>query len=84
MFFFYRDVSRRRVTYGQLEQLWEFLNKNKAIATGYNKTSQAREFAKNMWENIAQNLNSHGNGAVKDWKGWCKVSKKNIISTNNN
>ncbi|CAD0204883.1 unnamed protein product [Chrysodeixis includens] len=66
------DESRRRVTYAQLEQLWEFLSQNKAIATGYNKTSQAREFSKNMWENIAMNLNSHGNGANKDWKGWCK------------
>ncbi|XP_052745475.1 myb-related transcription factor, partner of profilin-like [Bicyclus anynana] len=66
------ETSRRRVSYGQLEQLWEFLNANKGIATGYNKTSQARDFSKRMWENIAQNLNSHGDGAIKDWKGWSK------------
>ncbi|XP_050670211.1 uncharacterized protein LOC126968990 [Leptidea sinapis] len=64
--------SRRRVTYGQLELLWEYLNQNKALATGFNKTTQARQFSKNMWQNIAQTLNSYGDGAVKDWKGWCK------------
>ncbi|XP_060800802.1 myb-related transcription factor, partner of profilin-like [Amyelois transitella] len=62
----------RRVTFSQLEQLWEFLNKNRCLATGFNKTSQAREFSKRMWEEIAQYLNSHGDGATKDWKGWCK------------
>ncbi|XP_041988180.1 uncharacterized protein LOC121739709 [Aricia agestis] len=25
-----------------------------------------------MWEEITQTLNSHGDGAIKDWKGWCK------------
>ncbi|XP_041982518.1 uncharacterized protein LOC121735682 [Aricia agestis] len=64
--------SRRRVTYAQLEQLWEFLNRNRHIATGFNKTAQAREFSKRMWEEITQTLNSHGDGAIKDWKGWCK------------
>ncbi|XP_075976170.1 uncharacterized protein LOC142976613 [Anticarsia gemmatalis] len=39
---------------------------------GFNKTAQARHDARNMWEEIALSLNSHDDGAVKDWKGWCK------------
>lgn len=40
---------------------------------GFNKNAQARDFSRRMWEEIAQNLNAHGDGAVKDWKAWCKV-----------
>ncbi|KAJ0172502.1 hypothetical protein K1T71_011641 [Dendrolimus kikuchii] len=50
----------------------KFLNRRRDIALGHNKTAQAREFARRMWEEIALSLNSQGDGAQKDWKGWCK------------
>lgn len=72
-FLIYSEPSRRRVSYGQVEQLWEFLIRHRNIAMGFNKNAQARNFSRQMWEEIAHNLNSHGDGAVKDWKAWCKV-----------
>ncbi|KOB68755.1 Uncharacterized protein OBRU01_10513 [Operophtera brumata] len=66
------EPSRRRVSYNQLEALWEILNRRREIALGFNKTSQAREFARRMWEEVALTLNSQGDGAVKDGKGWSK------------
>ncbi|CAF4890629.1 unnamed protein product [Pieris macdunnoughi] len=66
------ESTNRRVTYRQLEHLWEFLNKNREILSGYNKTARAREFSRRMWEEIAIGLNAHGDGAVKDCKAWNK------------
>ncbi|KAJ8704994.1 hypothetical protein PYW08_012314 [Mythimna loreyi] len=67
-----RGPSRRRVTYNQLEALWEILDKNRDLATGFNKTSQAREYSRRMWKTAAETLNAQDDGAEKDWKGWCK------------
>ncbi|CAK1579549.1 unnamed protein product [Parnassius mnemosyne] len=65
------EVQRRhRVTYSQLEILWEFLNSNRDVAVGFNKSAQARETSRRMWEEVAQTLNSFGDGAIKDGKGW--------------
>ncbi|XP_063830370.1 uncharacterized protein LOC135079689 isoform X1 [Ostrinia nubilalis] len=65
------EVSRRRrVSYQQLESLWEFLNSHRDVAVGYNKTAQAREYSKRMWTTVSQTLNSLGEGATKDWKSW--------------
>lgn len=66
-------ARRRRVSYGQLEILWELLNSHKEVAVGYNKSSQAREHSKRVWKTITETLNSQGSGAVKDWKGWSNV-----------
>lgn len=65
---------RRRVTFRQLEVLWEFLDVHRDVATGYNKSAQAREYSKRMWQMVAEALNSQGEGAFKDWKGWSSVS----------
>lgn len=68
------STQRRRVTFAQLEALWEILITHKDVALGYNKSAQAREFSKRMWCEVAQTLNSFGEGACKDWKGWSAVS----------
>lgn len=65
---------RRHVTFRQLEALWEFLNSHRDVATGYNKSAQARDHSKRMWQSVAEALNSQGEGAWKDWKGWSNVS----------
>ncbi|XP_035432790.2 uncharacterized protein LOC118264404 [Spodoptera frugiperda] len=62
---------RRRVTYTQLEVLWDFLNTNKEVALGYNKSAHAREHSRRMWENVSEHLNAQGEGAVKSGKEWC-------------
>ncbi|XP_050559106.1 myb/SANT-like DNA-binding domain-containing protein 4 isoform X2 [Spodoptera frugiperda] len=62
---------RRRVTYNQLEVLWDFLNTNKEVALGYNKSAHAREHSRRMWENVSEHLNAQGEGAVKSGKDWC-------------
>ncbi|CAF4884085.1 unnamed protein product [Pieris macdunnoughi] len=67
------DLSRNhRVSYRQLEYLWEFLDKNRDVATGYNKTSHARHVSRKLWEEVALRLNSNKDGAVKNWKSWNK------------
>ncbi|XP_052757809.1 uncharacterized protein LOC113521440 [Galleria mellonella] len=64
--------SRRRVTYTQLQNLWEFLKDHREIAVGYNKSAQAREHSKQMWLRVASVLNSVGEGAVKSGPEWSK------------
>lgn len=65
---------RRRVTHNQLLNLWEFLNANREIATGFNKSLQAREHSKRMWLRAASILNSAGEGAMRSGPDWCKVT----------
>ncbi|CAH2085480.1 unnamed protein product [Euphydryas editha] len=62
----------KRVSYEQLELLWEFLNSNSDIVTSYNRSLQEKENSKRKWREIAKILNSQGLGAHKDWKGWSK------------
>ncbi|KAH9632872.1 hypothetical protein HF086_002694 [Spodoptera exigua] len=59
-----------RVSYEQLDRLWEFLNSHRDLAVGFNKSAQARDYSKRMWLSISETLNSLGEGATKDWKGW--------------
>ncbi|XP_060810161.1 uncharacterized protein LOC106139572 isoform X2 [Amyelois transitella] len=56
----------------QLELLWEFLNSNKDIATGFNRSLQAKEYSARKWQEIAEILNAQGDGALKDGKMWSK------------
>ncbi|XP_060805386.1 uncharacterized protein LOC106129802 isoform X2 [Amyelois transitella] len=65
-------VRNRRVSMRQLELLWEFLNSNKDIATGFNRSLQAKEYSARKWQEIAEILNAQGDGALKDGKMWSK------------
>ncbi|RVE41270.1 hypothetical protein evm_014082 [Chilo suppressalis] len=64
--------SRRRVSYTQLLNLWEFLNSHREVAIGYNKSAQARDHSKRMWDRVASILNSIGEGATKTGTEWSK------------
>ncbi|XP_060802970.1 uncharacterized protein LOC106134944 isoform X1 [Amyelois transitella] len=66
------NVRNRRVSMRQLELLWEFLNSNKDIATGFNRSLQAKEYSARKWQEIAEILNAQGDGALKDGKMWSK------------
>lgn len=59
----------------QLTHLWEFLNNHREIALGYNKSIQARDHSRRMWERAAEILNSTGDGATKPASEWSKVSE---------
>ncbi|KAH9644708.1 hypothetical protein HF086_016416 [Spodoptera exigua] len=59
-----------RVSYEQLDRLWEFLNSHRDLAVGFYKSAQARDYSKRMWLSISKTLNSLGECATKDWKGW--------------
>ncbi|KAL4703814.1 hypothetical protein ACJJTC_011614 [Scirpophaga incertulas] len=81
--------GRRRVTYTQLLNLWEFLNSHKDVAVGYNKSAQAPEHSKRMWDRVAAILNSIGEGATKTGAEWskywvdfkAKLKRKNRLNT---
>ncbi|RVD93473.1 hypothetical protein evm_015646, partial [Chilo suppressalis] len=64
--------SRRRVSYTQSLNLWEFLNSHREVAIGYNKSAQARDHSKRMWDRVASILNSIGEGATKTGTEWSK------------
>ncbi|CAH2099210.1 unnamed protein product [Euphydryas editha] len=68
------EPSRRsnRVSYQQLEMLWEFLKRNSDIVSSYNRSLQVKENSKRKWREITETLNSQGCGAHKNWKGWSK------------
>lgn len=62
----------------QLELLYDFLNKNPAVAKSFNRSLQAKDWAKRKWKEAAEILNAQGEGTYKDWRGWCKVIKEII------
>lgn len=72
--FFFRIFSRKRIQHSQLEAMFEYLNEHRSLVSGYERSAQARETHRRMWNDLALQLNTHENGASKTWKSWSKVT----------
>ncbi|CAG9833175.1 unnamed protein product [Diabrotica balteata] len=69
-------VKPRRTTNASDEQkrlLLEFIKKNPLLLSGKFSNSFSQKDAQNQWNQIANVLNSCGDGANKDWKAWRKT-----------
>ncbi|KAL0870000.1 hypothetical protein ABMA27_006181 [Loxostege sticticalis] len=79
------QTAKRRCTYSQLVTLWKFLNENRKLAVGVNKSKFDRHHSMLMWKKAADNLNSIDNGAVRSGPEWSKywVDLKSAIKRKN-
>lgn len=64
------------VTTEQKEALLEYMKENVQLQSGkFSATFTAKDAAK-MWMTLAEELHKIPNGAMKDWKQWRKVSRR--------
>lgn len=78
IFFLFIEPKRKQVSPEQLTALLEFLKEHEDLARGLTRGRRRRGkfHTVKVWNTCAKKLNAIKNGALKDGKGWSKVSHK--------